>query len=58
MKFGGLRNVHVLLWSFLSFVKRNSPTFLMDLNEISFIFFVVYLKTLAVSQNTRCQVRG
>ena len=43
---------------FLSFVKRDSPTFLMDVNEIAFIFFVIYLKALTVGQNTRCQVRG
>jgi len=46
VKFGGVRKVHVLLWSFLSFVERDSRTFLMDVNEIAFIFYVEYLKTL------------
>jgi len=44
VKFGGIRNMHVLQWSFLSSVKRDSPTFLMDVNKIVFIFFVVYIK--------------
>jgi hypothetical protein len=42
----------------VKFCEKDSRSFLMDVKEIAFIIFVVYLKMLTLGQNTRCQMRG